>query len=77
MCWFVLVVNLCNQQCQNCGELVAVGDISSAKHNDKDPEDKKAYVEQYSFIMWEQSQISADFSRFHAPITEYYTRHNM
>jgi len=51
MCWFVLVVNLCNQQCQNCGELVAVGDISSAKHNDKDPEDKKAYVEQYSFIM--------------------------
>ena len=46
----MLVVNLRNQQCQNCGELVAGGDISSAKHNDKDPEDKKVYVEQYSFI---------------------------
>jgi len=50
MCWFVLVANLCNQQCHNCGELVAVGDITSAKHNDKDPEDKKVYVEQYNFI---------------------------
>jgi hypothetical protein len=29
---------------------VAVGDTSFAKHNDKDPEDKKVYVEQYSFI---------------------------
>jgi hypothetical protein len=29
---------------------VAVGDISSAKHNDKDPEDEKVYVEQYIFI---------------------------
>jgi hypothetical protein len=46
----VLVVNLCNQQRQNCAELVADGDISSAKHNDKDPGDKKVYVEQYSFI---------------------------
>ena len=29
---------------------MAVGDITSAKHNDKDPEDKKVYVEQYNFI---------------------------
>jgi hypothetical protein len=74
----VLAVNLCNQECKNCEELVAVGDTSFVKYNDKDPEDTKVYVEQYSFIhVRAVLNLLADFSRFHALIREYYTMHNM
>jgi hypothetical protein len=74
----VLAVNLCNQQRKNCERLVAVGDTSFVKFNDKDPEDKNVYVEQYSFIhVRAVFNLSADFSRFHALIIQHYTTHKL